>query len=62
MSDVLVRVEMNRPRATFGFTFDHDTKVVTKAAPIAHYLVGWHVHEAISYLRSRGAKLGLMPR
>lgn len=50
---MLLRVEM--PWAVFGLITD--AAGVTRAAPIAHYTVGWDYDQVCNYFVGRGGKV-----
>jgi hypothetical protein len=55
-----MRVELERPRATFGFVFSTETGRVTEAAPIARYIVGWPIDRAVGYFERRGGAVAMV--
>jgi len=51
---MLLRIDL--PWAVFGIICD-EMGAVTRAAPIAHYTVGWTREQVVDYFIGRGAKV-----
>lgn len=49
-------LQVDLPWAVFGLVAD-EAGVVTRAAPIASFTVGWHVTDVVAYYVGRGGKV-----